>query len=88
MQSMRTPKAGEDAAEPEKLGTLVTTFAVYRDVLCPRPQSYVSPPMSIGTRRFRDDIRTRSVGGIKPSSQQLDSTSTCQSSCIINLPRV
>ncbi|KAL0715730.1 hypothetical protein Bca4012_065052 [Brassica carinata] len=50
-EGTRTPNAPEDAQQPETPGTAV---AVYTNVLCVRPQSYVSPPKITGTRRFRD----------------------------------
>ncbi|KAH0867619.1 hypothetical protein HID58_074641, partial [Brassica napus] len=54
-EGMRTPNAAEDCLQPENSGTAVTALTVYSNVLLVRPQSYVSPPKSTLTRRYRDE---------------------------------
>ncbi|CAN6906251.1 unnamed protein product [Brassica oleracea] len=55
VHGMRTPNAAEDCLQPENSGTVVTALTVYSNVLLVRPQSYVSPPKSTLTRRYRDE---------------------------------
>ncbi|KAG2266407.1 hypothetical protein Bca52824_073486 [Brassica carinata] len=54
-EGMRTPNAAEDCLQPENSGTAVTALTGYSNVLLVRPQSYVSPPKSTLTRRYRDE---------------------------------
>ncbi|CAN7076219.1 unnamed protein product [Brassica oleracea var. botrytis] len=54
-EGMSTPNAAEDCLQPEKSGTAVTALFVYSNVLLVRSQSYVSPPKSTLTRRYRDE---------------------------------
>ncbi|KAL0655558.1 hypothetical protein Bca4012_076142 [Brassica carinata] len=57
-EGMRTPNAAEDCLQPENSGTAVTALTGYSNVLLVRPQSYVSPPKSTLTRRYRDEEHT------------------------------
>ncbi|CAN6983755.1 unnamed protein product, partial [Brassica oleracea var. botrytis] len=52
---MRAPNTAEDCLQPEKPSIYVTVLTVYSNVLLVRPQSYVSPPKSTLTRRYRDE---------------------------------
>ncbi|KAL0655118.1 hypothetical protein Bca4012_075702 [Brassica carinata] len=54
-EGMSTPNAAEDCLQPEKSGTTLTALFVYSNVLLVRSQSYVSPPKSTLTRRYRDE---------------------------------